>query len=115
MKYLYLKYIKWQYARARLRRQPSPSIQMMLTPSHPSLTWTCMVCYEDRPDSRIDVHTSIYQMGGGIVMRKNVRYCNDRPSCINGAAGHLPVADYFAHSAADEAKFTKIITANFDG
>jgi len=44
-------------------------------------TWTCHVCGRERPDSRISVASGMIQMAGGVMMQRNVRYCNDRPEC----------------------------------
>lgn len=48
------------------------------------LTWTCMVCGEDRPDDKIAV---AYRTIPGMedlfpAGRFNVRYCTDRPPCV---------------------------------
>lgn len=49
-----------------------------------SLTWTCHVCGEDRPDRLISVLRTEVPFGGRMVAQ-NVRYCNDRPGCAAGA------------------------------
>lgn len=50
------------------------------------LTWTCHVCGDERPDERISVFSSQQLFGTtGVMMTQNVRYCNDRPACIEGA------------------------------
>lgn len=52
----------------------------------PDLTWTCHVCGEERPDDKISVFKSTVEMKGvRIPITQNVRYCNDRQSCIEGA------------------------------
>jgi hypothetical protein len=48
------------------------------------LTWTCHICGKERPDDKISVHSEI-DMGSGITMTQNVRYCNDNEDCINKA------------------------------
>ncbi len=52
------------------------------------MTWTCHVCGELRPDSTISVVTTDvstqYELPSG-TMKQNVRYCNDRQTCINAA------------------------------
>jgi hypothetical protein len=48
-------------------------------------TWTCHVCGDTRPDARISVYSTTRSLGHGIVTKQNVRYCNDRPSCAEGA------------------------------
>lgn len=49
------------------------------------LTWTCHVCGDERPDSAIDVFKTKRTLDGGIEVQTNVRYCNDRPTCIEEA------------------------------
>ena len=51
----------------------------------PALTWTCHVCGAERPDERISVYSSNTTLPSGVTMTQNVRYCNDRPACIEGA------------------------------
>lgn len=47
------------------------------------LTWTCMVCDDERPDAKISV---LKVAGDGPVdITVNVRYCNDRGACHLGA------------------------------
>ena len=48
------------------------------------LTWTCHVCGEDRPDAMISVFSRTVMIGK-IEAQENVRYCNDRPACVEGA------------------------------
>jgi hypothetical protein len=49
-------------------------------------TWTCHVCHDERPDAQISVYTSVIPMfKGRTEIKQNVRYCNDRQSCIDGA------------------------------
>ena len=50
-----------------------------------SLTWTCHVCREERPDAKISVLVVPFEMNG-VRGQQNVRYCNDRPECLEGAA-----------------------------
>lgn len=50
-------------------------------------TWVCMVCKDERPDDMI----SVYSEKGtrdGISIQVNVRHCNDRQACIDGAREH---------------------------
>jgi hypothetical protein len=47
--------------------------------------WTCHVCGDYRPDSAISVYSSTIMLAGNIPMQQNVRYCNDRPACQEGA------------------------------
>jgi len=49
------------------------------------LTWTCHICKEERPDAKISVLKKPLNLGGGITASENIRYCNDRPTCIEGA------------------------------
>jgi hypothetical protein len=51
------------------------------------MTWTCHVCGRERPDERISVHTTQVDLNG-IAVTQNVRYCNDRPECIEKAKTH---------------------------
>lgn len=56
----------------------------MTFPDFDAMTWTCMVCRDERPDARISV---AYRPTPGMEdrfpdgARMNVRYCNDRPAC----------------------------------
>lgn len=53
------------------------------------LTWTCHVCHERRPDARISVFSkdisAEYDLPEGSI-KENIRYCNDREACVNGAS-----------------------------
>ena len=59
------------------------------------LTWTCHVCGDRRPDDKVSVHSRkgvmgpdgrMYPLGtSGVELTENVRYCNDRPACSEGA------------------------------
>lgn len=81
----------------RLKRQQSantsdlPSARMTLIPSAlldskgEPLTWTCHVCGERRPDARIGVLTRERTSDLGVRFRENVRHCNDRRKCAEGA------------------------------
>ncbi len=48
-------------------------------------TWKCHICGEERPDERISVVTKPLIINGKTVGEQNIRYCNDRPACIEGA------------------------------
>jgi len=48
------------------------------------ITWICHVCGMRRPDERISVFSSTKRVSG-IEVTQNVRYCNDRPACVEGA------------------------------
>lgn len=52
------------------------------------MTWTCMVCGDERPDSYISVQSRGTKPDAPVQMRVNVRYCNDRIDCIEGALNH---------------------------
>ena len=61
-----------------------------------NLEWPCMVCYETRPDKFISVFSKDVSVTNGLpegIMQANIRYCNDKNSCIDGAKLHelLPV------------------------
>ena len=51
-------------------------------------SWTCHVCGDERPDALISVHKTDRSEEFGFpsgTWVENVRYCNDRPACIEGA------------------------------
>lgn len=50
-------------------------------------TWDCMVCHEERPERFISVqHRPMKGMEEGFPdTRVNVRFCNDRVGCVQGA------------------------------
>lgn len=52
-------------------------------------TWKCHICGEERPDNRISVLSKPIMLNGQVVPggQQNIRYCNDRPACIEGAKG----------------------------
>lgn len=50
------------------------------------LTWKCHVCGDERPDRLISVYSTKRTMPSGVELTENVRYCNDRPACVEGAA-----------------------------
>lgn len=51
-------------------------------------TWICHVCFAERPDARVSVYkrdlSAKFSLPAGSVT-ENIRYCNDRQSCIDGA------------------------------
>lgn len=52
------------------------------------MNWTCHVCGERRPDAAISVHKIDRSVEHGLPVGcyvVNVRYCNDRPACLEGA------------------------------
>jgi len=51
-----------------------------------TLTWTCHVCHEERPDAAISVLSKpLVFPGTGVIATQNIRYCNDRAACKEGA------------------------------
>lgn len=52
------------------------------------LTWTCHICKKIRPDTKISVHTSPLKIGGRILGKQNVRYCNDNSDCEKKARNY---------------------------
>jgi len=49
------------------------------------LTWKCHICGELRPDDKVSVLRKPWYFMGQIVGYQNIRYCNDRPECYDGA------------------------------
>jgi len=49
------------------------------------LTWKCHVCGDERPDAKISVLTKPLVVNGVVFGEQNIRYCNDRLACIEGA------------------------------
>lgn len=52
------------------------------------MTWKCHVCKEERPDNKISVYSKDTSSEYGLpmgTMIMNIRYCNDRESCIENA------------------------------
>lgn len=47
--------------------------------------WICHICGDDRPDEFISVRTHRSELPRGVKIDQNVRYCNDRQACIEGA------------------------------
>jgi hypothetical protein len=51
-------------------------------------TWHCTVCREERPDAQISVVSADTSADAGFeagTMKWNVKYCNDRPKCLEKA------------------------------
>jgi hypothetical protein len=46
------------------------------------LTWKCHICHEERPDALVGVRKTIVNVDAGITLTQNVRYCLDKPSCV---------------------------------
>lgn len=57
-----------------------------------ALTWTCMICWDERPDDKISVaHRKLRGFEDAFPRtRCNVRYCNDRPACDAAAHAEEP-------------------------
>jgi hypothetical protein len=54
-------------------------------------SWTCHVCGENRPDRLISVrvHDNSEKLGlPSGTFQENIRYCNDKESCIGGSKTH---------------------------
>jgi hypothetical protein len=51
---------------------------------HQTLTWTCHVCGDERPDGQISVVSEMFTIGGA-EGQVNLRYCNDRAGCASRA------------------------------
>ncbi len=47
------------------------------------LTWRCAMCGEERDDDKISVVS--YPIEGLPGAERNVKYCNDKETCIKGA------------------------------
>jgi len=48
-------------------------------------TWKCHICGEERPDDKISVLSKPLVINGQSCGQQNIRYCNDRPACVEGA------------------------------
>jgi hypothetical protein len=46
------------------------------------LSWKCHICGENRPDARISVRSTPLIINDMEVGSQNIRYCNDKQSCI---------------------------------
>ncbi|KKM24997.1 hypothetical protein LCGC14_1599520 [marine sediment metagenome] len=49
------------------------------------MTWTCHICKETRPDDKISVLSKVTVLSGGVPVTENIRYCNDKVECVEGA------------------------------
>ena len=47
-------------------------------------TWRCHICGDERPDHLISVVTKPVTLVSGVETVQNIRYCNDRPKCLEG-------------------------------
>jgi len=56
-----------------------------------NITWSCHICKEIRPDEKISVRKTDLSkeadMPEGSII-ENVRYCNDKPECIEKSKGY---------------------------
>lgn len=48
------------------------------------MIWLCHICKQERPDSKISVLSKSLGIPG-VEAKQNVRYCNDRQECVEGA------------------------------
>ena len=50
-------------------------------------SWKCHICGEERPNEKISVLSKPLVINGQVVPdgQQNIRYCNDRPGCIEEA------------------------------
>lgn len=48
-------------------------------------TWKCHICGEERPDDKISVLSKPLVINGEVCGDQNIRYCNDRVACVEGA------------------------------
>lgn len=48
-----------------------------------NLVWRCDVCGEERPDEKISVFKREHYKP--VRMTENIKFCNDRPACFEGA------------------------------
>lgn len=71
-------------------RKTRPVTGPFLDPS--AMTWTCMVCGDERPDAAISVAKRDLSNDGQIVPGAtfNLRYCNDRADCTEKATRPEP-------------------------
>jgi len=57
------------------------------------ITWLCHICGKERPDDKISVFSSVIELGGGVEMTQNVRYCNDNLECVEAAKTYNFIKD----------------------
>ena len=72
-------------ATAVVLRRSRETDEQYVTRINKGLTWVCHICKEERPDAKISVLTKPLMFEGKQLGRQNVRYCNDKPSCLEGA------------------------------
>lgn len=61
-----------------LRRDHDPALEQ-------GLAWRCELCHDWRADPAISVRSYQIVLSTGVAMTRNVKYCNDRTDCIEGA------------------------------
>lgn len=49
------------------------------------MTWRCDICKEERPDMFIYVLKKPLMVSGQEIGQQNIKYCNDRIACVEGA------------------------------
>lgn len=47
-----------------------------------NLSWKCHICGDSRPDAKISVRSTPLMINGRECGSQNIRYCNDKQSCI---------------------------------
>lgn len=57
-------------------------------------TWKCHICKEERPDDKISVLSKPLLVNGQPCGEQNIRYCNDRPACLEGAKSFSFISGY---------------------
>lgn len=84
-----LRRLSIQYANQQLifkRKREDANKELNIISEGELLYWTCHVCGEMRPDSKISVETKTVPIKGTeSTIEQNIRYCNDRPKCKAGA------------------------------
>ncbi len=56
-----------------------------MTENLTNVAWKCLKCGEERPDDKISVVTKPLIINCQVCGEQNIRYCNDRPACIEAA------------------------------
>lgn len=49
------------------------------------MEWSCHICKETRPDAMISVISKPLVMAGKVCGEQNIRFCNDKIECRQGA------------------------------
>lgn len=75
-----------QYAKRKKNKLECAKRAMSVILDPELFHWTCHVCGEMRPDSKISVETKTVPIKGTeSTIEQNIRYCNDKPKCKVGA------------------------------